>query len=209
MKLAGVGGICITFVTTFVTKVICDLTACKYVHYFRFLLVLRTGHESDEFLELFENGIRIMAGGVASGFNHVEPDLYTTRLLRVKVRVLHWESVLHEECTFWFHSAFASDRTRLVHSSTHQVCAVEDAWEEDSSKDSLSRDALRERPKWSAMKERCGKNSVTQPIPNKIKHPRRKGEKAFENGPESNSRTFGALILKNGGKGYNGWWVTG
>jgi hypothetical protein len=41
------------------------------------------GHESDMFLSYFPN-IRIMEGGVDSGFKHVEPEKYTPRLLHLK-----------------------------------------------------------------------------------------------------------------------------
>jgi gelsolin len=41
-------------------------------------------HETEEFLKLFEPGIRILDGGVDSGFNHVEPESYQPVLLHVK-----------------------------------------------------------------------------------------------------------------------------
>lgn len=41
------------------------------------------GHESELFLSYFPN-IRIMEGGVDSGFKHVEPEKYTPRLLHLK-----------------------------------------------------------------------------------------------------------------------------
>lgn len=66
-------------VAAYMTVVLDDLLGTEPVQYREV-----QDHESDEFLALFKNGIRIMAGGVASGFNHVEPDSYTTRLLRVK-----------------------------------------------------------------------------------------------------------------------------
>ena len=42
--------------------------------------------ESNEFLQLFPNGVRCLKGGVDSAFNKVDRDAYTTRLLHVKVR---------------------------------------------------------------------------------------------------------------------------
>lgn len=47
------------------------------------------GHESDLFLSYFEDkgGMRILSGGVESGFNHVEPENYKPRLLHVKGRI--------------------------------------------------------------------------------------------------------------------------
>jgi gelsolin len=42
------------------------------------------GHESDLFLKYFNNQIRIMDGGVDSGFKHVEPTKYEPRLLHLK-----------------------------------------------------------------------------------------------------------------------------
>lgn len=42
------------------------------------------GYESDEFLGLFEPSMKIMAGGIESGFNHVAPEAYEPRLLHVK-----------------------------------------------------------------------------------------------------------------------------
>jgi len=42
------------------------------------------GNESDEFKALFPGGIKIMAGGVDSGFRHVEPEKYRARLLHIK-----------------------------------------------------------------------------------------------------------------------------
>jgi len=42
------------------------------------------GHESDLFLGYFKNEIKILEGGVDSGFRHVEPEKYTPRLLHLK-----------------------------------------------------------------------------------------------------------------------------
>ncbi|KAL6062905.1 gelsolin-like protein 1 isoform X2 [Balamuthia mandrillaris] len=42
------------------------------------------GHESELFLSYFPNGVRLLEGGVESGFRHVEPTEYKPRLLHVK-----------------------------------------------------------------------------------------------------------------------------
>jgi len=42
------------------------------------------GHESDLFLTYFKNEIKILEGGVDSGFKHVEPEKYRPRLLHLK-----------------------------------------------------------------------------------------------------------------------------
>jgi len=42
------------------------------------------GYESPEFLSLFKPSIKIMEGGIASGFNKVKPEEYKPRLLHVK-----------------------------------------------------------------------------------------------------------------------------
>jgi len=42
------------------------------------------GYESDLFLELFKGKLRIMDGGIDSGFKHVEPEKYKPKLLHVK-----------------------------------------------------------------------------------------------------------------------------
>jgi len=42
------------------------------------------GHESDLFLSYFNNNIRLMEGGIDSGFKHVEPEKYRPRLLHIK-----------------------------------------------------------------------------------------------------------------------------
>jgi len=42
------------------------------------------GHESDLFLSYFKNEIKLLEGGVDSGFKHVEPEKYRPRLLHVK-----------------------------------------------------------------------------------------------------------------------------
>jgi gelsolin len=41
-------------------------------------------HESDLFLSYFNNNIKILEGGVESGFKHVEPEKYEPRLLHIK-----------------------------------------------------------------------------------------------------------------------------
>lgn len=66
-------------VAAYMTVVLDDLLGTEPVQYREV-----QGYESDEFLALWKNGLRIMEGGVDSGFNHVEPDKYATRLLRVK-----------------------------------------------------------------------------------------------------------------------------
>jgi len=42
------------------------------------------GHESDLFLSYFNNQIKIMTGGIESGFKHVKPEEYKPRLLHLK-----------------------------------------------------------------------------------------------------------------------------
>ncbi|KAJ6226724.1 severin [Anaeramoeba flamelloides] len=42
------------------------------------------GYESQQFLDLFEGGIRYLKGGIDSGFNHIEPEKYTARLFHIK-----------------------------------------------------------------------------------------------------------------------------
>ena len=44
------------------------------------------GHESDLFLSYFrhQGGVEYLPGGIASGFNHVEPEEHKPRLLHVK-----------------------------------------------------------------------------------------------------------------------------
>jgi len=42
------------------------------------------GHESDLFLSYFKNEIKLLEGGVDSGFKHVEPEKYRPRLLHLK-----------------------------------------------------------------------------------------------------------------------------
>eukprot|EP01012_Entosiphon_sulcatum_P041775 TRINITY_DN55662_c0_g1_i1.p1 TRINITY_DN55662_c0_g1~~TRINITY_DN55662_c0_g1_i1.p1 ORF type:complete len:364 (-),score=69.37 TRINITY_DN55662_c0_g1_i1:29-1120(-) len=44
------------------------------------------GFESSEFLSYFAQPIQILAGGIESGFRHVEPEKYVPRLLQVKGR---------------------------------------------------------------------------------------------------------------------------
>lgn len=41
-------------------------------------------YESEEFLKLFPKGIKLLSGGVESGFNHVKPEEYKPRLMHVK-----------------------------------------------------------------------------------------------------------------------------
>lgn len=42
------------------------------------------GYESDAFMKLFNNEIKLLSGGVDSGFNHVEAEKYEPRLLHLK-----------------------------------------------------------------------------------------------------------------------------
>lgn len=42
------------------------------------------GYESEGFLKLFNGQIRLLSGGVDSGFRHVEPEKYEPRLLHIK-----------------------------------------------------------------------------------------------------------------------------
>jgi gelsolin len=44
------------------------------------------GHESDLFLSYFNNEIKLLEGGVDTGFKHVEPEKYRPRLLHLKGR---------------------------------------------------------------------------------------------------------------------------
>jgi len=41
------------------------------------------GYESDTFMSLFKGGIRILKGGVSSGFRHVEPHAFKPRLFHI------------------------------------------------------------------------------------------------------------------------------
>jgi len=43
-------------------------------------------HESEAFVALFPAGVKLLAGGVASGFKHVKPEEYKPRLLHIKGR---------------------------------------------------------------------------------------------------------------------------
>jgi len=43
-----------------------------------------SGFESRMFLKLYPHGIRLLHGGCASGFNHVEPESFKARLLHIK-----------------------------------------------------------------------------------------------------------------------------
>ena len=45
------------------------------------------GHESSLFLSYFKNSIQIWKGGIESGFTHVKPEEYRTRLLHIKGRL--------------------------------------------------------------------------------------------------------------------------
>jgi len=42
------------------------------------------GYESEEFLKLFQPSIKLLSGGVESGFNKVKPEEYKPRLMHVK-----------------------------------------------------------------------------------------------------------------------------
>jgi len=42
------------------------------------------GEESKEFLACFDNKIKILQGGIESGFNNIKPDQYTPRLMHIK-----------------------------------------------------------------------------------------------------------------------------
>ena len=44
------------------------------------------GHESKKFLSYFPKGIQYLAGGVETGFKHVDRDKFESRLLHVKGR---------------------------------------------------------------------------------------------------------------------------
>jgi gelsolin len=58
------------------------------------------GHESDLFLSYFPNGLRILSGGIESGFHHVKPAEYKPRLLQVKGKankVRFWEVPLQRD----------------------------------------------------------------------------------------------------------------
>jgi gelsolin len=44
------------------------------------------GHETDRFMGYFKDHIHLLDGGVESGFKHVEPEKYQTRLLQLKGR---------------------------------------------------------------------------------------------------------------------------
>jgi gelsolin len=56
------------------------------------------GFESDEFLQLFKPSIKVLSGGVDSGFNKVKPEEYKPRLLHIKGNRKHIK-VNQVECT--------------------------------------------------------------------------------------------------------------
>jgi len=45
------------------------------------------GHESDKFIEYFPHGIKVLRGGIDSGFHHVTADEHRARLLQIKGRL--------------------------------------------------------------------------------------------------------------------------
>ncbi|PVD37426.1 hypothetical protein C0Q70_00016 [Pomacea canaliculata] len=64
-------------------------------------------HESQRFLSYFPHGIKIKAGGVKSGFNHVERGVFQPRLIQVKGKrnprfselpSIDWEFMNHGDC---------------------------------------------------------------------------------------------------------------
>ncbi|XP_070188427.1 advillin-like isoform X2 [Littorina saxatilis] len=64
-------------------------------------------HESQRFLSYFPNGIKIKAGGVKSGFNHVERGVFQPRLIQVKgkrnprfseMSDIDWSLMNHGDC---------------------------------------------------------------------------------------------------------------
>ena len=64
------------------------------------------GYESALFLSYFPNGIRLLAGGVDSGFNHVTPETYSPRLLHVRGT---FKSVTSTQVPLSFRSLNSSD----------------------------------------------------------------------------------------------------
>lgn len=58
------------------------------------------GHESKKFLSYFPKGIQYLAGGVETGFKHVDRDKFESRLLHVKGRRnVRVSQVSHYQCT--------------------------------------------------------------------------------------------------------------
>ncbi|GFN99904.1 villin protein quail, partial [Plakobranchus ocellatus] len=65
------------------------------------------GHESQRFLSYFPNGIKIKAGGVKTGFNHVDKGIFQARLIHVKGKrcprfsecsTISWEEMNKGDC---------------------------------------------------------------------------------------------------------------
>lgn len=52
-----------------------------------------SGHESNSFLKVFPKGLKVVEGGIATGFHHVTPEEYKPRLLRVSKQGKHCKCV--------------------------------------------------------------------------------------------------------------------
>eukprot|EP01083_Nonionella_stella_P076006 206899_1 len=66
-------------VAAYMTVVLDDLLGTLPVQYREV-----DGHETDRFMALWKNKMRVLEGGVDSGFNSVKPEEYTARLLHIK-----------------------------------------------------------------------------------------------------------------------------
>jgi len=86
------------------------------------------GYESHSFVKLFKNGIQILAGGVDTGFRHVEPKSFKPRLFHIKGKRAVVSEVDLNASSLNEGDVFILDNGDDIYLWVGQKCDINESW---------------------------------------------------------------------------------